>query len=131
MLFYIDNICRTYNLLKLFCLHFFQVPAYSRDQVIIDIRQFYTQYAHEHAITGRAIARIFHGIASPCFPAITWGRVRRYWRSHLNVDFNEIMKLATQELVRMRCWLHHKENSDTVLNFIWHLANTEEYESHI
>ena len=31
---------------------------------------------------GRAVARVFHGIDSPNFPAKTWGKVRRFWRCH-------------------------------------------------
>ena len=39
-------------------------------------------------LTGRTIARIFHGIASPLFPAEVWERQHRFWRRHLSVDFN-------------------------------------------
>lgn len=56
----------------------------------------------DHTFNGRAVARIFHGIASPCFPAQVWGRVRRYWRSYLDVDFNVIVSLANQELMSCR-----------------------------
>ncbi|XP_064481352.1 ATP-dependent DNA helicase Q4-like [Ornithodoros turicata] len=52
----------------------------------------------DHKFNGRAVARIFHGIGSPRFPAEVWGRVRRFWRSHLHLDFNEILKVANQEL---------------------------------
>ena len=48
---------------------------------------------------GRAIARVFHGIGSPCFPAEVWGKVRRFWRSHLHTDFNLVRKLATEALI--------------------------------
>ncbi|KAL3859571.1 hypothetical protein ACJMK2_009787, partial [Sinanodonta woodiana] len=78
------------------------VPKYSMDQLVSDIRQFIGIHGQEHSLTGRAIARIFHGIGSPCYPASTWGRVRRFWRSHLNVDFNIIVKMATQEIIRTR-----------------------------
>ncbi|XP_060604089.1 ATP-dependent DNA helicase Q4-like [Ruditapes philippinarum] len=78
------------------------IPEFSRGQLISDIRGFYNLYGQEHALNGRAIARIFHGISSPCFPATTWGRVRRFWRSHLDVDFNVLMKMATKELISFR-----------------------------
>ncbi|CAL4136113.1 unnamed protein product, partial [Meganyctiphanes norvegica] len=52
--------------------------------------------------TGRAVARVFHGIGSPNFPVETWCRVRRFWRSHLNVEFNIVVNLATQEIIRCR-----------------------------
>lgn len=57
---------------------------------------------HDHSFTGRAIARIFHGIDSPCYPAEVWGRDRRFWRKHLDVEFNSLRKFATQELIRFR-----------------------------
>ena len=57
---------------------------------------------HDHSFTGRAVARIFHGIDSPCYPAEVWGRDRRFWRKHLDVDFNSLRKFATQELIRFR-----------------------------
>ncbi|XP_067651604.1 ATP-dependent DNA helicase Q4-like [Haliotis asinina] len=72
------------------------------DQVILDVRQFITLYGQEHSLTGRSIARVFHGIGSPCFPIETWCRVRRFWRSHLHVNFNVCLKAATRELVRLR-----------------------------
>ncbi|XP_076809871.1 ATP-dependent DNA helicase Q4-like [Clavelina lepadiformis] len=53
-------------------------------------------------LTGRAIARIFHGIDSPRYPAKTWGAARRFWRCKINVDFNSIIKSATAELVKFR-----------------------------
>ncbi|XP_052816677.1 ATP-dependent DNA helicase Q4-like isoform X2 [Mya arenaria] len=78
------------------------VPEFSEGQLISDIRCFCNLYGQEHTLTGRAIARIFHGIASPCFPATTWGKVRRFWRSHLDVDFNALMKIATRESILFR-----------------------------
>ncbi|XP_064641083.1 ATP-dependent DNA helicase Q4-like [Lineus longissimus] len=71
-------------------------------QVSMDIRNFIHTYGHEHSLTGRCIARIFQGIASPNFPPEVWGRVRRFWRSHLNVDFNLLRTMATKELIRMK-----------------------------
>jgi len=57
---------------------------------------------HDHSFTGRAVARIFHGIDSPCYPAEVWGRDRRFWRKHLDVEFNSLRKFATKELIRFR-----------------------------
>jgi len=56
----------------------------------------------DQKFTGRAIARIFHGIASPCFPAVVWGRQPRFWRKHLDVDFNLLCQIATRKLVELR-----------------------------
>uniref|UniRef100_A0A4W6C3S5 DNA 3'-5' helicase n=1 Tax=Lates calcarifer TaxID=8187 RepID=A0A4W6C3S5_LATCA len=55
-----------------------------------DIRSFLANRSDEK-FSGRAVARIFHGIGSPCYPAQTYGRDRRYWR-----------KLATQEIIRFK-----------------------------
>ena len=76
------------------CLH--------EDAVRADIRAFVHLYSTEHSLTGRSIARVFHGIGSPNFPVDVWGRVRRFWRCHLKVDFNVLRRFATQELVNMR-----------------------------
>ena len=71
------------------------------DGVSRDIRSFITSHG-DLELSGRAIARVFHGIDSPCFPASVWGRERRYWRRHLDVDFNLLRKCATKELVKFR-----------------------------
>lgn len=52
--------------------------------------------------TGRAVARVLHGIGSPNFPTNVWGRVRRFWRQYLNTDFNLLVSLATQEIIRCK-----------------------------
>ncbi|XP_062621086.1 ATP-dependent DNA helicase Q4-like isoform X2 [Saccostrea cucullata] len=71
-------------------------------QAIADIRQLVCVHGHEHRFNGRAVARIFHGISSPCFPAQVWGRARRFWRSNMNLDFNFLVKLAVQELIKLK-----------------------------
>ena len=65
------------------------------------IRAFVNQN-QEHTWSGRAVARVFHGIQSPNFPAKQWGRVRSAWRSHLDVDFNLLVRMATQEVLSLR-----------------------------
>ncbi|KAK7500253.1 hypothetical protein BaRGS_00008476, partial [Batillaria attramentaria] len=72
--------------------HFAKVDGSSLAQLVSDIRQFIHVYGPEHVLTARAIARVFHGIDSPRFPATTWGRVRRFWRSHLHVHFNIVLR---------------------------------------
>ncbi|XP_033107738.1 ATP-dependent DNA helicase Q4-like [Anneissia japonica] len=57
---------------------------------------------HDRDFSGRAIARIFHGIGSPCYPAKVWGRDRRFWRCHLDFDFNLLIKIATEVVLKMR-----------------------------
>ena len=52
--------------------------------------------------TGRSVARILHGISSPNFPAKVWGRVRRFWRALLHMDFNLLVNLANAEIISCR-----------------------------
>ncbi|XP_050049465.1 ATP-dependent DNA helicase Q4 isoform X1 [Dermacentor andersoni] len=66
-----------------------------------EIRSLVMQH-RDHSFNGRAVARIFHGIGSPCFPAQVWGRVHRFWRSFLDVDFNTIINIANKELLSLR-----------------------------
>ncbi|XP_077542395.1 recQ4 helicase [Haemaphysalis longicornis] len=66
-----------------------------------EIRSLVFQH-RDHSFNGRAVARIFHGIGSPCFPAQVWGRVHRFWRSFLDVDFNTILNVANKELLSLR-----------------------------
>ena len=56
----------------------------------------------DQSFTGRAIARIFHGIASPSFTAMVWGRQYRFWRRHLDVSFNLLCQIATKSLLEFR-----------------------------
>uniref|UniRef100_A0ABM5GD06 DNA 3'-5' helicase n=1 Tax=Pogona vitticeps TaxID=103695 RepID=A0ABM5GD06_9SAUR len=63
-----------------------------------DIRHFLS-IRQDEKFTGRAVARILHGIGSPCYPAQVYGRDRRFWRKYLRFDFNKIMRLATEEIV--------------------------------
>ena len=66
-----------------------------------DIRSLILNY-RDQQFTARAIARIFHGISSPCFPAEVWGRARKHWRAHLDKDFNMLCKMAVQELLALK-----------------------------
>lgn len=49
----------------------------------------------------RAIARIFHGIESPNFPAIVWAKTR-FWRCGMREDFVALLKFAREELLTLR-----------------------------
>ncbi|KAJ3609743.1 hypothetical protein NHX12_024254 [Muraenolepis orangiensis] len=40
--------------------------------------------------------------SSPCYPAQTYGRDRRYWRKYIKFDFNQLIRLATQEIIRFK-----------------------------
>uniref|UniRef100_A0A3Q4BS60 DNA 3'-5' helicase n=1 Tax=Mola mola TaxID=94237 RepID=A0A3Q4BS60_MOLML len=71
------------------------------DQIRADIRSFLANRSDEK-FSGRAVARIFHGIGSPCYPAQIYGRDRRYWRMYIQFDFNQLIRLATQEIIRFK-----------------------------
>lgn len=58
---------------------------------------------NDHSFTPRAVARILQGIASPKYPLEVWGRDKRFWRKCLKVDFNALVRIATEELVRYKC----------------------------
>ncbi|XP_045142619.1 ATP-dependent DNA helicase Q4 [Echinops telfairi] len=72
------------------------------DQIRRDIRQLLS-LRPEEKFSGRAVARIFHGIGSPCYPALVFGHDRRFWRKYLHVSFHALMRVATEELL---LWSH-------------------------
>eukprot|EP00090_Calanus_glacialis_P000787 TRINITY_DN10552_c0_g1_i1.p1 TRINITY_DN10552_c0_g1~~TRINITY_DN10552_c0_g1_i1.p1 ORF type:complete len:1436 (-),score=591.02 TRINITY_DN10552_c0_g1_i1:100-4407(-) len=76
-------------------------PCQHEDQVRAEIRAFVCQH-QEHDWSGRAVARVFHGIQSPNYPAKQWGRVFRSWRSHLDTDFNLLVQFAKEEILSLR-----------------------------
>jgi hypothetical protein len=51
--------------------------------------------------TGRQLARIFHGLASPCFQTCEW-EASPFWRKHREVDFNYLLTVANEEIVVAR-----------------------------
>ncbi|XP_013112957.2 uncharacterized protein LOC106091083 [Stomoxys calcitrans] len=55
----------------------------------------------ENNFTGRNVARLFHGISSPNYPAVMWHRCK-FWRAHSKTDFNRIVRLANGVIVKMR-----------------------------
>ncbi|GAB5584350.1 ATP-dependent DNA helicase Q4 [Prionailurus iriomotensis] len=68
------------------------------DQIRQDIRHLLSSWPDQQ-FSGRAVARIFHGIGSPCYPAQVYGRDRRFWRKHLHLSFRALMRLATEEIL--------------------------------
>nr|XP_008120225.1 PREDICTED: ATP-dependent DNA helicase Q4 [Anolis carolinensis] len=71
------------------------------DQIRADVRHFLS-IRQDEKFSGRAVARILHGIGSPCFPAQIYGRDRRFWRKYIHFDFNRIMRLATEEIIHWK-----------------------------
>lgn len=72
------------------------------EEIRSHLRRFLSIYAHEHNFTGHSIARIFHGIDSPCYPAKVWGRVRQFWRLYIGSDFKTIVNIAAEEIINFR-----------------------------
>ena len=77
-----------------------QIPTELEEEISRDVRTLMSIHA-ERSFSGRTIARIFHGIASPCFPAEVWAKQRRFWRRHLVVDFNTLCQVATKVTLRI------------------------------
>ena len=69
--------------------------------VMRDIRSFIHKH-QELPLRGRVIARIFQGISSPNYPATTWGRIKQFWRKHIDIDFDWMVRSATEEIAKMR-----------------------------
>ncbi|CAK9829408.1 ATP-dependent DNA helicase Q4 [Anthophora retusa] len=77
-----------------------QNEARNEAEVASDIRNLIISY-RENNFTGRAIARIFHGIQSPNYPAYVWNKCR-FWRAHLSFDFSVLCQIATREILALR-----------------------------
>lgn len=71
----------------------------SEKHAVANIKKFIYTYEKETKLTGTVIARIFHGISTPKYPAEVWGRNRNFWRAHLDIEFERLTKLCTQQLL--------------------------------
>lgn len=67
--------------------------------LIANIKRFIYTYEKEIKLSGTVIARIFHGISTPRYPAEVWGRNRNFWRAHLDIEFERLTKLCTQQVL--------------------------------
>ncbi|XP_019849939.1 PREDICTED: ATP-dependent DNA helicase Q4-like isoform X3 [Amphimedon queenslandica] len=71
------------------------------DEILIrDIHVLMGMYP-DNQFTGRAIARVFHGIGSPCYPADVWGSCP-FWRKHLDCDFYHVCDIATKQIIQTK-----------------------------
>ncbi|XP_025263838.1 ATP-dependent DNA helicase Q4 [Camponotus floridanus] len=78
----------------------FQDKVTNEEQIAADVRNLIIRY-RDTKFTGRAVARIFHGIQSPNYPALIWSKCR-FWRVHIAANFNVICKIATREILALR-----------------------------
>lgn len=72
----------------------------NEERIVNDVRALVFMY-RDNVFSGRAVARIFHGIQSPNYPAVIWGRCK-FWRVHIDSDFHSICKIATREILKLR-----------------------------
>ncbi len=56
---------------------------------------------YDSKVNGRVVARVFHGLSSPAFPAMEWAR-NSFWGRYKEFDFNKLLKLATEEIVQFK-----------------------------
>lgn len=78
-----------------------ELPPQVEKRVCDDIHSLVSIHG-DQAFTGQAVARIFHGISSPLYEAVVWGGQKRFWRRHLDIDFNVLCQLAKTKLLAMR-----------------------------
>ncbi|XP_017129603.1 ATP-dependent DNA helicase Q4 [Drosophila elegans] len=76
-------------------------PSNVPDESITDDVHALINMYPDNTFSGRNIARIFHGITSPNYPAVIWGRCK-FWRAHVKVDFNRILQLANMAIIKRR-----------------------------
>lgn len=74
--------------------------AVNEEKIANDVRALIYMYK-DNVFTGRTVARIFHGIQSPNYPAVIWGRCK-FWRAHIDSDFHSICRIATKEILKLR-----------------------------
>lgn len=77
-----------------------QDKVINEDQIANDVRALICLY-RDNVFSGRTVARIFHGIQSPNYPAVIWGRCK-FWRLHIDVNFHVLTQIATAEILKMR-----------------------------
>lgn len=76
-------------------------PENQEQHIRATIRSLILNY-RDQTFTARSIARILHGISSPCYPAEFWGKARQHWRAQLHQDFNLLVRMAAQELLALK-----------------------------
>nr|CAD7576750.1 unnamed protein product [Timema californicum] len=70
------------------------------DAVFCALMRFVTPHSQE-ACVERIFSAWWWTKAIPCYPAQIWGRCK-YWRAHLGASFNQLCRLATREILKLR-----------------------------
>ena len=63
----------------------------------ISIKTFIKEH-NQMVTSGRAIARIFHGISSPQYPSNEWSR-NKHWNSFKFYDFKDLYRIANKAMM--------------------------------
>ncbi|KAI8838092.1 hypothetical protein BC829DRAFT_436345 [Chytridium lagenaria] len=82
-----------------------------KKSLLVDLQHFITTNV-EVITSGRAIAKIFHGISSPKFPSSQWYH-DSMWGAYTHIGFGELARLATKALVEIRTFKERREGSKT------------------
>lgn len=90
-----DNTCKNQSLKE----HSGRTTA-KIELITKDVREFLD--AHSSIRNAQVIARIFQGISTPAYSAEHWGANRKWWRSHLDIDFRKLVSIIVGEIVRIR-----------------------------
>jgi len=75
------------------------ISADKEQSIRQDINNLLLSY-RDTIFTGRAVAKIFQGIESPCYPAQDWNRNKQFWRKHLDVDFKVLLRISGEEVIK-------------------------------
>jgi len=78
--------------------NFITKPCEREEEIRQDTRKVLLHY-QDIQFTGRSIAKLFQGISSPRFPSDQWYKNRAFWRRYLDVDFNYLNKITSEEVI--------------------------------
>ena len=88
----------------------FKIPIWPQTEEVTDRQkgsvrnnvQSLVAYVQDYRFTGKSVARIFHGIASPRFSYL-WGYENsRFWKTHLDISFDNLCEIAKEKLSSLR-----------------------------
>lgn len=74
-----------------------RISAAREDNISASARAFISAHGKED-FKPDTIAKIFQGISTPNYPAEHWGRNRKWWRLHLDVDFKTLRGLIQDHM---------------------------------
>lgn len=54
---------------------------------------------HDQITNGRSVARILHGLSSPCFSSFHWAKATTLWKQYQNVSFYSLVAYAVKAIL--------------------------------